>query len=231
MPCWPAHHVVSPLRVGRLLWRPRQCLNSTISIPHFRQAMAWHPWFIIFIFAYRFPTWLWCCCLIPFRFYFYLSSPPARRPICFPLILCCWFFLHHQRLILVAPIRSRGDRSEHELAQYITDREPHSLQHHTPSYSHLDFSYVWDTWLPCSDDMMDTTDNEWCRSGFMYIYTVLLLYRLTIHLLVPTSICLNADALWKLPCWGLPMPMAHSNFPSCLPMLRPLLIAPLMPCP
>jgi len=29
-----------------------------------------------------------------------------------------------------------------------------------PIYSHVDFSYVDDTWLPGSDDMMDTTDNE-----------------------------------------------------------------------
>jgi len=29
-----------------------------------------------------------------------------------------------------------------------------------PIYSHADFSYVDDTWLPGSDDMMDTTDNE-----------------------------------------------------------------------
>jgi hypothetical protein len=29
-----------------------------------------------------------------------------------------------------------------------------------PIYSHADFSYIDDTWLPGSDDMMDTTDNE-----------------------------------------------------------------------
>jgi len=40
------------------------------------------------------------------------------------------------------------------------------IENPTPShitlliYSHMDFSYVDDTWLPGSDDMTDTTDNE-----------------------------------------------------------------------
>jgi hypothetical protein len=29
-----------------------------------------------------------------------------------------------------------------------------------PIYSHVDFSYIDDTWLPGSDDMMDTSENE-----------------------------------------------------------------------
>jgi len=93
------------------------------------------------------------------------SSPPLQLP--FPLLsplhlMLLMFSSHHQRT------NSVGSNADSDEDSFRTELPSTSqIENPTPScitlliYSHADFSYVDDTWLPGSDDMMDTT---LCRS-------------------------------------------------------------------
>jgi len=91
------------------------------------------------------------------------SSPPATPiPTAFPTASdAADVFLSSSETNSVGPnADSDEDSFRTELPSTSQIENPTPSHITLPIYSHVDFSYVDDTWLPGSDDMMDTTDNE-----------------------------------------------------------------------
>jgi len=99
----------------------------------------------------------------------YSSPPTTPIPTAFPTASDATdVFLSSSETDSVGPdANSVGSDADSDEDSFRTKSPSTSqIENPTPScitlliYSHADFSYVDDTWLPGSDDMMDTTDNE-----------------------------------------------------------------------